>query len=263
MEWPMIGGGPTTREPMIDLHCHILPGVDDGPASLEEALAMIRFCIADGITHIFATPHCHRYVHLLKDQVLPEVAQLNHQLEAAQLPLTILPGSEIQVTDTMAYRREFEAGVYCHLGDGQSFTLLEFNWERQQFPSDAAALIGWIRERGMTPILAHPERHDFFGKEPGLLQALVEAGAWVQVTVDSLLGNHGPAPQVAGEVILRTYPDAVLATDAHNPARCSGLSAGYAWVQEHLGPERSNDLRARANQVLASVELNKEHEVTE
>jgi hypothetical protein len=75
----------------------------------------------------------------------------------------------------------------------------------------------------------------------------------LQVTVDSLLGNHGPAPRSAGEALLRTYPDAVLATDAHNRRRCSGLSAGYAWVRERLGPELAERLRARADQVLAAL----------
>ncbi len=246
---------------MIDLHCHILPSIDDGAATLEEALAMARFCVADGITHIIATPHCHRYVHLLRADVLPRVTQLNGQLDSAKIPVTILPGSEIQVTDTMAYRREFDAGLYCHLGDGRAFTLVEFNWPRGQFPSDAAALISWIRGQGMTPILAHPERHDYFSKEPALLQALIEAGAWVQITVDSLLGNHGPAPKVAGEAILRLYPNAVLSTDAHNMGRCSGLSAGYSWVEEQLGQQRSDNLRTRANEVLTRMELSKEYGV--
>ena len=238
---------------MIDIHCHILPMIDDGAASLNESLSMARFCATDGITHIFATPHCHKYVHLLRDTILPHVVLLNEQLRSAEIPLTILPGSEIQVTDTTEYRREFDARVYCHLGDRQDFTLLEFNWAREQFPSDAAELVSWIRAQNMTPILAHPERHDYFWKDPTKLQALVDAGAWVQVTVDSLLGNHGPSPKVAGEAILRKYPEAVLATDAHNMGRCSGISAGYAWVKEHLGPARSDDLRNRAERVLASV----------
>jgi protein-tyrosine phosphatase len=122
---------------MVDLHSHILPKVDDGPATLDETLKLARFCVADGITFVVATPHCHRYVHLLRADVLPQVAQLNSELESATIPLTILPGSEIQVTDTTAYRREFEAGLYCHLGDGRAFTLLEFNWAREQFPPDA------------------------------------------------------------------------------------------------------------------------------
>jgi protein-tyrosine phosphatase len=238
---------------MVDLHCHILPLIDDGASSLEESLAMARFCVADGIRHVFATPHCHRYVHLLRAEILPRVAELNDALQSANIPLTILPGSEIQLTDTAEYRREFEAGLYCHLGDGRNFTLLEFNWAREQMPAEVATLIRWIRAQGMTPILAHPERHDFFTKEPALLRGFADAGAWVQVTVDSLLGNHGPAPKVAGEAILRSYPDAVLATDAHNLVRCSGLAAGYAWVRKHLSHGRADDLLARANQVLPEV----------
>jgi protein-tyrosine phosphatase len=238
---------------MLDLHCHILPGVDDGPASLDEALAMARFCVRDGITHVTATPHCHRHLRLLRADVLPHVARFNAELATAGLPLKVLPGSEIQVTDTAAYRRDFEAGLFCHLGDGRAFTLLEFNWEDQFYPPDAPELVRWLRGQGMRPIVAHPERHGFFRADPGRLRALVEAGAWLQVTVDSLLGNHGPAPQSAGEELLRTYPEAVLATDAHNLRRCSGLSVGYAWVTERLGARRAGELRARAEEVLAHL----------
>jgi protein-tyrosine phosphatase len=238
---------------MLDLHCHILPGVDDGAASLDEALAIARFCVRDGITHVVATPHCHRHCRLLRADVLPHVAALNEQLARHGIALTILPGSEIQVIDSATYRREFEAGLYCHLGDGRTFTLLEFNWKADSYPPDAPELIGWLRAQGMTPIVAHPERHHFFTEGPGRLRALVEAGAWLQITVDSLLGNHGRAPQVSGEELLRTYPDAVLATDAHNLRRCSGLSPGFAWVRERLGIAREEELRARADQVLAAL----------
>src|SRR4051812_14330272 len=131
---------------MLDLHCHILPGVGDGAASLDESLAMARFCVADGITHVVATPHCHRHCRTLRADVLPRVERLNEELAAADVPLAVLPGSEIQVTDSAAYRREFEAGLYCHLGDRPAFTLLEFNWKVEQYPHDAAELIAWLRE---------------------------------------------------------------------------------------------------------------------
>jgi protein-tyrosine phosphatase len=236
---------------MLDLHCHILPGLDDGPASLDDALALAAFCVQDGITHVTATPHCHRHLRLLRADILPHVARFNAELTRAGLSLVVLPGSEVQLTRSADYRRDFEAGLYCHLGDGAAFTLLEFNWKGELYPPDAPDLVGWLRARGMTPIVAHPERHDFFRADPARLRRLVDAGAWLQVTVDSLLGNHGAAPASAGEGMLRTYPPAVLATDAHNLRRCSGLSAGYAWVGEHLGRERAEDLRERADRVLA------------
>jgi protein-tyrosine phosphatase len=238
---------------MLDLHCHILPGVDDGAASLDEALAMAEFCVQDGITHVVATPHCHPHCRLLRRGVLPHVTRLNEALTEVGLPLVILPGSEIQVTDTTAYRLDFEAGLYCHLGDGTTFTLLEFNWKGEKYPADAPELVAWLRRQGMTPLVAHPERHRFFAEKPERLRALVTAGAWLQITVDSLLGNHGRDAEVSGEELLRTYDDAVLATDAHNLRRCSGLAAGYTWVEERLGSRRADELRSRADRVLASL----------
>lgn len=214
---------------------------------------MARSCVKDGISHVVATPHHHRYSRPLRADILRHVARLNEELGRAALPLTILPGSEVQVTDTSEYRSDFEAGLYCHLGDGHAFTLLEFSWEDERYPPEAPELIGWLRGRGMTPIVAHPERHRYFVQDPVRLRALVEAGAWLQVTVDSLLGNHGAAPQSSGEELLQTYSEVVLATDAHNLRRCSGLSAGFAWVRDRLGRERSKDLQARADRVLSAL----------
>lgn len=242
------------RPPLFDLHCHILPSVDDGAQSLEEALAMARFYVADGVNCVVATPHCHRYIHLLRRDVIPAVARFNEELRAAAIPLTVMPGSEIQVVDTTEYRREFERGDFCHLGDGREFTLLEFNWQRELFPADAKELIRWIRGKGMTPILAHPERHNFFWEDVSRLDGLVAAGAWLQVTVDSLIGNHGIAPSQAGGELLRRHRDIVLASDAHNLNRCSGMAAGYQWVREHEGDDRADDLLRRCEWVQARIE---------
>ncbi len=238
---------------MIDLHCHILPGVDDGPTSLNESLKLARFFVADGITVVTATPHCHKFIHLLRADILPHVAAYNRELKAAAIPLTVLPGSEIQVYDSAVYRREFDEDVFCHLGDRRTHTLLEFSWDADKFPSDSVELIEWIRSREMTPIVAHPERHHYFREQPKLLQRLVDAGAWVQITVDSLLGNFGPEAKDFGQQFLRTHHEAILASDAHNAKRCSGLSAGYAWVKEYLGPDRSRDLFDRAERVQISL----------
>jgi protein-tyrosine phosphatase len=238
---------------MLDLHCHILPGVDDGPATREEALAVARCLVADGITHVVATPHCHRNIRMLRAAVLPHVARFVQELAAAEVPLTVLPGSEIQVNDPAVYRDEFEAGLYCHLADGSAFTLLEFPWDARRHPPDAPELVRWIKDRGMTPIVAHPERYKLFQEEPERLAPLADAGAWFQVTVDSLLGNHGEAPEAHGAGIVVDYPNVVLATDTHNTRRCSGLTAGYAWVREHVSPDRAADLKARSDRILARL----------
>jgi protein-tyrosine phosphatase len=236
---------------MLDLHCHILPGVDDGPSALDEALEMARFCVDDGITHITATPHCNRSLRLLRAEILPHVERFNEELRRAAVPLTVLPGSEIQLTTTAQYRRDFESGVYCHLGDGKDFTLLEYSWRGDEYQADTPDLIVWLCDHGMTPILAHPERHRFLREYPERLRSAVDAGAWLQITVDSLLGNHGVAPEAAAWELMATYPGViVLSTDAHNLQRCSGLSAGYRAVAERMRTGVALQLRERSDQIL-------------
>jgi protein-tyrosine phosphatase len=235
---------------MLDLHCHILPALDDGPTCLEESLFLARFAVRDGITHIIATPHCFRDLRTLRADVLPRVARLNADLTQAGVPLTVLPGSEIQAFDSALYRREEERGLYCHLGGGHAFTLLEPPWHEAHCPPDLPELIDWLVRRGLTPIVAHPERIYYLRDDPARLKALTDAGGWLQLTVDSLLGNFGPRARSAAEEMLDGYQDVVLATDAHGPHRCSGLSKGYEWVARRFGPQRADDLKARADHVL-------------
>src|SRR5262249_191427 len=118
---------------MLDLHCHILPGVDDGPPSPDQPLPMARFRAPAAIPHV-PPPRTWR---LAGGDVLAAGARLTEEPAGAGVPLTVLPGSEVQVTDAAAYRREFEAGLYCPLGDGRAFTLLEFNWKGELYPPDA------------------------------------------------------------------------------------------------------------------------------
>lgn len=235
---------------MLDIHCHILPVLDDGPQTLEEALQVARFCVADGITHIAATPHCHHILHLLRADILPRVAEFQAELNGAEIPLTIFPGSEIRTNDIELFQREYNADVLCHLGDDPRYSLLEFGWRGDEYPNDVAAHIRWLLERGTQPILAHPERHSFFQNDRARLHTLVEAGAWLQITVDSMNGNNGERPQRAAWDYLLFTPNCVLATDAHRLSRCSGLRRGYELVREQLGDGREADLRERSDGIL-------------
>ena len=235
---------------MLDIHCHILPALDDGPKTLTEALEVARFCVADGITHIVATPHCHFSIHLLRADILPRVDEFQTELNRAEIPLTIFPGSEIRTSDIGRFREEYDAGILCHLGDDPTYSLLEFSWRNEEYPGDVAAHIGWLLERGTQPIIAHPERHSFFQHDRERLHHLVEAGAWLQITVDSMNGNNGERPQRAAWDYLLFYPNCVLATDAHRLSRCSGLASGYEMVREQLGDGREADLRERSDEML-------------
>ena len=238
---------------MIDLHCHILPATDDGPGELEESLELVRLAQDDGITDIVATPHHHRHLRLLRADILPRVASLNFELGRAGLWVRIWPGSEIQLFDAAAYRANYEAQWLCHLGDWPDFSLLEWPWDASQHVANEVEHVRWLLERETQPIVAHPERHAFFRDDLARLDALVEAGAWLQITAGSLLGDHGADPQTAGALMLRRYQPVVLATDSHRLTRRSGLSLAYEWVAHSEGRERADDVQARAESVLTRL----------
>lgn len=238
---------------MIDIHCHILPRVDDGPRSLGESLTMLRKMAYEGITHVVATPHCNEGLLLFRGEINGHVARLNEAIARQGIGVTILPGSEIGLYDIALYRRNYERGLFCHLGDDPAYSLLEFPWQSERVPDGALALVQWLREQGTTPIIAHPERTPFLRENRELLDALVEAGAWLQITVDSLAGTNTPVAQAVAEELIAAHPNIVLASDAHNLDRCSGLAAGYDVVRQRFGPQRADDLKERADSILQYI----------
>lgn len=237
---------------MLDLHCHILPATDDGPQSLEESLELARLAREDGITDIVATPHHHRFLRLYRADILPRVASLNAELQRAGIAVRVWPGCEIQLSDLELYRADYDAGRLCHLGDRPAFSLWEWPWDERMHPDGEIEQVHWLRERGTRPIVAHPERHTFFRDDLARLDALVEAGAWLQITAGSLLGHHGADPQTSGEAMTRRYREVVLATDSHNLKRRSGLTEAYARVEALVGRERAVEVKERAASVLAT-----------
>lgn len=238
---------------MLDLHCHILPDTDDGPTTLAESLELVRLAQDDGITDIIATPHNHRYLRLFRADILPRVASLNEEIGRAGLRVKIWPGAENQLFDPAIYRADTENGELCHLGDDAAFSLVEWPWDaRKHFPNEVQ-MIEWIRAKGTRPILAHPERHAFFRDDLPRLDALVEAGAWVQLTASSPFGDHGPEPIDASAIMLRRYSDVVFATDSHSMDRRSGLREAYAWAEHEVGHAKAREIRERAAGTLAHI----------
>jgi protein-tyrosine phosphatase len=235
---------------MIDIHCHILPAVDDGPRSLNESLAMLSKAENDGITHIVATPHCNQNLHLFRPEIIPQVARLNEQAQKHDLNIMVLPGSEIALYNVALYRHNYSEGRYCHLGDRTEYSLLEFPWQSDRFPKGAIELMPWLREQGTRPIIAHPERTPGLRENRDIIQAFVEAGVWLQITVDSMLGKMNPTARNAARELMQEHEHIVLATDSHSLNRSSGLSIGYATVRDWFGAAREADIRTRTDSIL-------------
>jgi protein-tyrosine phosphatase len=197
---------------MIDLHCHILPGVDDGPTTLEESLAMARVAVADGLRVVAATPHLAPADFADHPWIAAGVASLTAALQAESLPLEILPGAEIAAAPELLDHLP----TLPRLGDS-SWLLLEP--PLLGLPNYLEEIVFALQLAGLKVILAHPERSQLMSIRPEIIQHLAERGCVLQINVASLLGRHGWATRKAARQLLQQYPNCVLATDAHDALR--------------------------------------------
>ncbi|MCQ6560441.1 tyrosine-protein phosphatase [Paenibacillus mendelii] len=217
---------------MIDLHCHLLHGLDDGPTSLDESLALARSAVNDGATTIYATPHYRagRYDTEAKD-IRERTDVLNAELIERHIPLRVLPGQEIRVYDGLL--DDLEAGKLLPLGES-SYLLLEFS--ASSVPVRFEDTLHELRIAGWTPIIAHPERNAELAAAPDRLMAMVDNGALCQVTSHSLTGRFGPKVKSAAIEMCRRNLIHFIASDSHNgTSRPFELRLAYETAENKLG----------------------------
>ena len=217
---------------MIDIHTHILPGLDDGASDWDETLKMARAAAAEGITTIIATPH---HANGRYDNPAAEVRELvsraNGRLTDAGVPVTIAPGQEIRVHGDLldAWHR----GELLTLA-GTAYVLIEMPFSH--IPKDMNELIHELVVLRLRPILAHPERNAEIAARPGLLAELVERGAYAQMTANSLLGGFGRQVRQAAWTLCESGLIHLVSSDAHDPERRGfRLREAYASIHERMG----------------------------
>lgn len=233
---------------MIDIHCHILPGVDDGAKHMEEAVAMGRLAYEDGIRHIIATPHFTDTLLNGRSIVSAKVREVQDALDEAGVGVTLYPGNEVRLVDDSFFEHHRKRKTFFYLNEDETFVLLEQKWS--SYEPTTEVLVRGLVEDGVTPIIPHPERHAFFREQPQLLVSLLEAGAWTQVSVDSLLGkNNEDARSFACWLMDRDLIH-TIATDAHNVNRKPNLSEGFRLVSLRCGPAQTERMLRRMKQVL-------------
>lgn len=198
---------------MIDLHCHILPGVDDGPRTLEESLDMARAAVADGIETLVATPHTLNGVYLNPvGAVRSGVDALQSALDAADIPLRVYAGGDVHLVPDMLQAIQIGDAVTLH--DQHKYILLEL--PSQSLPPHLKDEIFRLKVGGVTPIITHPERNMALAQDAEILFDLIDMGALVQVTAMSLTGGFGEFVRGVSERILEQRLAQVIATDAHS-----------------------------------------------
>lgn len=216
---------------MIDVHCHLLPGVDDGAQSWEVTRAMLAVAAEDGITHIVCTPHAND--EFAYDRAAHLALTAEAQRIAGEWPQLIL-GCDFHLSfdniqDALAHPRRYTVGSTPYL-------LVEF--------SDFGVAPGVLESihrliaAGMQPILTHPERNNYLSRSHDVVRRLVELGCFVQVTASSFTGYWGDTARQCAEQLLQKRLVHLLASDAHDPVRRPPrLSAGRDALRKLAGEE--------------------------
>ena len=199
---------------MIDIHCHILPGVDDGARDLDDALTMARLAVEDGITHIFATPHHESFGPIRRAEVIDWVAGLQTALDAADIALTILPGYEVRLHGRVL--NDWDENLAGPLADTR-YILAEPLFNHYDHNTDR--ILFEMFDRGYLPVMAHPERIVPVQHNLRLIEPFLKRGGITQINSHSLTGYHGYQAKQVAETMLREGIVHIIASDAHNAQR--------------------------------------------
>ncbi len=200
---------------MIDLHNHLLPGIDDGAPDLETALQLARIAVQEGITHLVCTPHIHpgRYDNT-PDSIAAAREQLVTGLAQAAINLQVATAAEVRFGMELMIGIPQDAIPFLGQWQGKQVLLLEF--PHSEVPFGAERLTAWLLQRNIIPMIAHPERNKGIMRTPAKLKPFLEQGCLLQVTAGAVAGHFGEAAQTIAHTLLEQRLVTILASDAHN-----------------------------------------------
>lgn len=198
---------------MIDLHCHLLYGIDDGAQTQDQALALARQAVQEGIEYSVLTPH-HRNGHYnnYAADIRQATADFQTLLDQEQIPLTVFPGQEVRIHEDLL--DSIMAGDIQCLDPDQTYLLLEF--PTAYIPAYAESLIYDLIHRGMRPVIAHPERNHAIQADPDILLGLIDMGCLSQLTCASYVGHFDKQTQTLSKQLIEANLIHVLSSDAHD-----------------------------------------------
>lgn len=230
---------------MIDIHCHILPGIDDGAGDLAISLEMARRAAEDGTRQLFATPHVSEFGP--DPQTIAAACRaLQLEIDKAEIPLLLHPGADIPSSLGPSGCKLYPLGE-------SRYHLLEF--PHSHLPADAEQLIFSVVTSGLIPIITHPERNRSLIADPDRIESLIDAGGLVQLTAASLVGAFGPDSRTCARIFLRHGWVHFLASDGHDPyLRPPIMSAGLKEAIRIIGPEATQLVNENPSRILSNTD---------
>lgn len=213
---------------MIDIHCHILPGLDDGASNFIEALEMIKTAEREGISHIVATPHC---IDNFNEDVFSMLTNLKEVAASQGCNIELLAGSEIYITPALLQMVK-EKKVICL--NNSKYILVEL--PMYDMPLYTLDVLYELRLIGIVPIIAHPERYKYVISNPSIIKDLIDAGALCQVNSGSITGRYGKAIEKTVHILFKHNMVHFVASDAHSSERRPPkLKKAYDIIKQRYG----------------------------
>lgn len=220
---------------MIDIHLHILPGVDDGPATIEQMLVLARSLVQEGVHSAVATPHYNdEFPRRSAAEIQERVFAAQRDLDRYDIPLRLFPGHEVLIQPGLV--ADIRAGRIATL-NGSRYLLLEL-WNSMWLP-ETDRVIFELRASGIIPVIAHVERYRAIQQDHSKLQALLRQGALAQLTASSLMGMQGKTAKQCAKLLLKKGLIHCIASDAHGlQKRPPALAMSLQAAVRQIGQER-------------------------
>jgi protein-tyrosine phosphatase len=197
---------------MVDIHSHIIPGIDDGAKNMEMTLEMLKNAEREGTTEIIATPHyLLEYGEAKIEEVKNYVKKINELLEDEKIDVKIYSGQEVYFTEKII--EDYMNGEIGTLNDSR-YMLIEFPMEK--FNENIFDILYELQVRDIIPIIAHPERYKPFMKTPALINDFINQGYLFQVNAGSIQGKFGENVRKTADIFLKNYIYNFMGSDAHN-----------------------------------------------
>lgn len=203
---------------MYDLHCHIIPGIDDGAKDMQEALALLQIAEQEGISHMVITPHINPGHFDNTSSIIQQgLSELKAASSNAGLKIQLAAAAEVRLSAEILTWAERD--MLPFIGSYQGFNVLLLEFPHSHIPAGSDKLVKWLLSKNILPMIAHPERNRDVQSDPAKLSPFIRLNCLFQLTASSVLGDMGERSTALSIQLLKQKLFHVMATDSHNLLR--------------------------------------------